>query len=175
MPSSSRSSLGEERHRRRAPPHRQAISRPLSRSSWNGVCKTPRIASYDYRIPHRHAPSTTFPCRRRSRFRVSRAPRSTPPCPPLDATMPPLGQQDPGEGGMDATTVTNLPKTPQLPVPVRVKQRIVKGEFIDFDGLLHDSLLPLRHSVSPSPSVSLRVMHKPSMAGGDTDRATETS
>ena len=94
------------------------------------------------------------------------------PCPPLDATVPPLdatvpllGQQDPGEGGMDATTVTNLQKTPQLPVPVRVRQRIMKGEFIDFDGLLHDSLLPLRHSVSPSPSVSSRVMHEPSMAG----------
>ena len=66
---------------------------------------------------------------------------------------------------MDGTTVTNLPKNPQLPVPVRVRQRIVKGEFIDFDGLLHDSLLPLRHSASPSPSVSLRVMHEPSMAG----------
>ena len=75
------SSLGEERHRRRAPPHRKAISRPLSRSSWNGVCKTLRIASYDYRIPHRHAPSTTFPYRRRSRFRISHAARSTPPCP----------------------------------------------------------------------------------------------
>ena len=78
------------------------------------------------------------------------------PCRPLDATVPPLGQQGLGEGGMDATTVTNLSNTPQLPVPVRARQRIVKGEFIDFNGLLHYSLLPLRHSASPSPSVFAR-------------------
>ena len=77
-------------------------------------------------------------------------------CRPLDATVPPLGQQGLSEGGMDATTVTNLPNTPQLPVPVRGRQRIVKGEFIDFNGVLHYSLLPLRHSVSPSPSVFAR-------------------
>ena len=82
-----------------------------------------------------------------------------------DATAPPLDQHDPVKGETDASLYANLLKTPQLPVVVTVRQLIVKGEFIDFDTLLHDSLLPSQYGVSLSPSVSLRVTHEPSVAG----------
>ena len=90
-----------------------------------------------------------------------RPPRSPDAAAPLD----PLDEQDAAEDGMDAPPDAGLPRVSQLPVPARVKQRIVQGEFTDFDTLLYDSPLPLRYGMSLSPSFSFRLSHDPSVAG----------
>ena len=54
-----------------------------------------------------------------------------------------------------------LPKAPlpqQPPLPEKVKQKILRGEYIDFDTLLPESLYPARHGLSPSPSFTLRLL-----------------
>ena len=73
-----------------------------------------------------------------------------------------------------AATLDVLPIAPQAapsvqqpPLPDKVKQRIVKGEYIDFDMLLPESLYPTRHGVSPSPSFTLRLSDDPASVEGD--------
>ena len=76
-------------------------------------------------------------------------------------------QQLPGteEDETDAPLPTNPQKVQLPPVPARVRQRIVRGEFVDFDILLHDSLFPARYSANASPSLALRVVHDQSTSG----------
>ena len=75
-----------------------------------------------------------------------------------------------GSGLADATaTVQPGPSTAsqpapcvqQPPLPDKLKQRIIKGEYIDFDTLLPESLYPARHGASPSPSFTLRLSNDP--------------
>ena len=65
----------------------------------------------------------------------------------------------------DAPPTTNPQRVQQRTVPARVRQRIVGGEFVDFDNLLHDSLFPARYGASASPSLALRVVHDRSTSG----------
>ena len=53
----------------------------------------------------------------------------------------------------------SIPPSPcrQPPIPPKVRQRIIKGEFVEFDTLLRDALFPARHGTSPAPSISFRV------------------
>ena len=57
------------------------------------------------------------------------------------------------------------PSTRQPPVPPKVRQRIVKGEYVEFDTLLRDALFPARHGTTPAPSLSFRVSHDESADG----------
>ena len=107
--------------------------------------------------PHAAAADISLP----SQGPAPRPPRGTDAAAPLD----PLDEQDAAEDGMDAPPDAGLPKVPPLPVPARVKQRIVRGEFTDFDTLLYDSLLPSRYGMTPSPSFSFRLSHDPSATG----------
>ena len=66
---------------------------------------------------------------------------------------------------LDAPPPTNPQRVQQPPVPARVRQRIVGGEFVDFDNLLHDSLFPTWYGASASPSLALRVVHDRSTSG----------
>ena len=73
-----------------------------------------------------------------------------------------------------AATLDVLPIAPQAapsvqqpPLPDKVKQRIVKGEYIDFDMLLPECLYPTWHGVSPSPSFTLRLSDDPASVEGD--------
>ena len=65
----------------------------------------------------------------------------------------------------DAPPPTNPQRVQQPPVPARVRQRIVGGEFVDFDNLLHDSLFPARYGASASPSLALPVVRDRSTSG----------
>ena len=66
---------------------------------------------------------------------------------------------------MDVPPPTNPQRVQQPPVLARVRQRIVGGEFVDLDNLLHDSLFPARYRASTSPSLALRVVHDRSTSG----------
>ena len=59
------------------------------------------------------------------------------------------------------------PSVQQSPLPDKVKQHMVKGEYIDFDMLLPESLYHARHGVSPSPSFILRLSDDPASVEGD--------
>ena len=59
------------------------------------------------------------------------------------------------------------PSVQQLPLPDKIKQRIVKDEYIDFDMLLPESLYLARHSISPSPSFTLHLSDDPASVEGD--------
>ena len=83
------------------------------------------------------------------------------PRPDADAAAHPSGRED-------AAVVTGA--SPQLtvrqpPVPAKVKQRILRGEFVDFDNLLPEALYPARHGASPSPSFALRLSTDPDTDG----------
>ena len=83
------------------------------------------------------------------------------PRPNADAAVHPSGRED-------AAVVTGA--SPQLtvrqpPVPAKVKQRILRGEFVDFDNLLPEALYPARHGASPSPSFALRLSTDPAADG----------
>lgn len=74
---------------------------------------------------------------------------------------------DPSHDGVHgATTTSHSIHTPAQhpPLPSKVKQRILRGEFVEFDSLLSDALFP-RHGTSPSPSFSVRVSSDPSSEG----------
>ena len=53
----------------------------------------------------------------------------------------------------------------QPPVPAKIAQRIIRGEFVDLDSLLHESLYPLRYGSTPSPSFSFRLVNDSSSTG----------
>ena len=53
------------------------------------------------------------------------------------------------------------------PLPDRMKQRILRGEYIEFDSLLPESLYPARYGASPSPAFTLRLSNDPSAETGD--------
>ena len=85
-----------------------------------------------------------------------------PPLPPL----PPPDQSQPTAQSTSASA-TSLPTPQQPPLPEKVKQKILRGEYIDFDSLLPESLYPARHGLSPSPSFTLRLSNDPTSAEGD--------
>ena len=57
------------------------------------------------------------------------------------------------------------PLVQQPPVPTKIKQRILRGEFVDFDALLPEALYPIKHGASPSHSFSLRLSTDPTTDG----------
>ena len=85
-------------------------------------------------------------------------PQTQPPPPPAVDPLP--------AAQLDATTSTS-PAPHQPPLPEKVKQKILRGEYIDFDTLLPESLYPARHGLSPSPSFTLRLSSDPASADGD--------
>ena len=93
------------------------------------------------------------------------------PRPDADAAAHPSGRED-------AAVVTCA--SPQLtvrqpPVPAKVKQRILRGEFVDFDNLLSEALYPARHGASPLPLVRAAPVDRPRRRRGNGDRAAKTS
>ena len=54
---------------------------------------------------------------------------------------------------------------PLPPVTPKMKQRIIKGEYIDFDQLLPESMFPSRYNTNASPSITLRLSSDPSSSG----------
>ena len=52
------------------------------------------------------------------------------------------------------------------PLPGRMKQWILRGEYIEFDYLLPESLYPARYGASPSPAFTLRLSNDPSAETG---------
>ena len=60
-----------------------------------------------------------------------------------------------------STASQPAPCVQQPPLPDKVKQRIIKGEYIDFDTLLSESLYPVRHGANPSPPFTLRLSNDP--------------
>ena len=72
--------------------------------------------------------------------------------------------ESPADGAL-ATGVTSPLTVQQPPVPAKTKQRILRGEFIDFNSLLPEALYPVKHGASPSPSFSLRLSTDPSTEG----------
>lgn len=91
--------------------------------------------------------------------------------PPLPPDTAPADEDTAGRSHSFAPdgSVTSDPALPtptrQPPVPAKVRQRILRGEFIDFDSLLPDALFPTRHGTSPAPSFSLRLSQDPSADG----------
>ena len=55
--------------------------------------------------------------------------------------------------------------TPLPPIPQKVRQRIIHGEYIEFDSLLREALFPAWHGTSPSPTLSFHVSHVDSAEG----------
>ena len=51
------------------------------------------------------------------------------------------------------------------PVPAKTTQRIIRGEFVEFDSLLHEALYPRRYGIPPTPSFSFRLANDPSSEG----------
>ena len=67
----------------------------------------------------------------------------------------------------DTHAVQSAPQAEHPPLPNKVKQRIIRGKYIDLDTLLPESLYPARHGVSPSPSFTLRLSNDPASTDGD--------
>lgn len=75
------------------------------------------------------------------------------------------------------TTVTSTPSLPastsasaqvqQPPIPDKVRQRILRDEYVDFDTLLPESLYPARYGVSSAPAFTLRLSNDTSAEDGD--------
>ena len=81
------------------------------------------------------------------------------------ATRHPRSHQDADPDPALAPGTLAAPLAVQQPaLPEKVKQRILKGEYIDFDTLLPEALFPARHGTSPSPSFTLRLSSDPSAA-----------
>ena len=86
---------------------------------------------------------------------------------PLAQNHPPPPQTTEGvsPAAKEDTAALTLPQAPPPLLPEKVKQKIFRGEYIDFDTLL---LYPARHGLGPSPSFTLRL-------SSDTDhRAAQT-
>ena len=84
-----------------------------------------------------------------------------PPSPPTDGAPPTV---------QEVTAALTLPQAPlpqQPPLPEKVKQKILRGEYIDFDTLLPECLYPARHGLSPSPSFTLRLSSDTTSTDGD--------
>ena len=64
-------------------------------------------------------------------------------------------------------TLPQAPLPQQPPLPEKVKQKILRGEYIEFDTLLPESLYPARHGLSPSPSFTLRLSSDTTSTDGD--------
>ena len=62
---------------------------------------------------------------------------------------------------------TTAPPVQQPPIPDKIKQRILRGEYIEFDSLLPESLYPARYGASPSPAFTLRLSNDTSADDGD--------
>ena len=77
------------------------------------------------------------------------------------------GRQSPHDDEVDpvAQGSTTSKGVAQPPVPAKIAQRIIRGEFIDLDSLLHESLYLLRYGSTPFPSFSLRLANDPSSTG----------
>lgn len=84
-----------------------------------------------------------------------------PPHAPVEGTSPTA------QGLTAATSTPTAPLTQPPPLPDKVRQKIVRGEYIDLDTLLPESLYPARHGLSPSPSFTLRLSSDSSSADGD--------
>ena len=77
----------------------------------------------------------------------------------------------------DAAVVTGA--SPQLtvrqpPVLAKVKQRILRGEFVDFYNLLPEALYLARHGASSSPLIRAAPVDRPRRRRGNGDRAAKT-
>ena len=79
------------------------------------------------------------------------------PSPDADAATHSSGRED----AAVMTGASLQPTVHQPPVQAKVKQRILRGEFLDFDNLLPEELYPARHGASPSPSFTLRLSTDP--------------
>ena len=100
------------------------------------------------------------------------------PPPPVDATVQPLqlpaipaiAEQMPADA--DTAVITRTIPAPATPpttppaVPAKLRQRILRGEYIDFDSLLPESMFPARFCTASTPSLTLRLSTEPS-SGGD--------
>ena len=86
------------------------------------------------------------------------------PPPPGDTTADRC--QPPSQPGAPPTA-SPAPVPPTVPLPEKVKQKIIKGEYIDFDTLLPESLYPMRHGTSPFHAFTLRLSNDPAAADED--------
>ena len=71
-----------------------------------------------------------------------------------------LPSVNPGMDPQPADSVLVSGVEPARPVPLppvtpKMKQRIIKGEYIDFDQLLPESMFPSRYNTNSSPSITL--------------------
>ena len=81
-----------------------------------------------------------------------------------------LPSVNPGMDPQPADSVLVSGVEPARPVPLppvtpKMKQRIIKGEYIDFDQLLPESMFPSRYNTNSSPSITLRLSSDPSSSG----------
>ena len=72
----------------------------------------------------------------------------SPPSPaPVAAATAPAG----ATAGSETEVAAPSSAVQQPPLPEKIKQRILTGEYIDFDSLLPEALYPARYGASPSP------------------------
>ena len=76
---------------------------------------------------------------------------------PVAAATAPAG----ATAGSETEVAAPSSAVQQPPLPEKIKQRILKGEYIDFDSLLPEALYPARYGASPSPAFTLRLSHDP--------------
>ena len=82
---------------------------------------------------------------------------------PVAAATAPAG----ATAGSETEVAAPSSAVQQPPLPEKIKQRILKGEYIDFDSLLPEALYPARYGASPSPAFTLRLSHDPAAEEGD--------
>ena len=79
---------------------------------------------------------------------------------------------DPQTDATDSTARTPARSTATLtvqppPLPDKVKQRILRGEYIEFDPLLLEYLYPARYGASPTPAFTLHLSNDPAADAGN--------
>ena len=64
------------------------------------------------------------------------------------------------------TPAPSIPPTTPPAVPTKLRQRILRGEYVDFDALLPESMFPARFFTTSTPGLTLHLTTEPS-SGGD--------
>ena len=140
-------------------PHRRLVSREQSSASYGGAYET-RL-----RRAVQSGPQAT----------ADQSPDNISLPSPTPGTTSDTTQQHSATAGFStslaapasASASSAPPPVQQPPIPDKVKQRILRGEYIDFDTLLPESLYPARYGASSTPAFTLRLSNDTSAGDGD--------
>ena len=72
-----------------------------------------------------------------------------------------------GGGSTSAAPARAATTVQQPPIPDKIKQRIVRGEYIDFDSLLPEAMYPARYGAKHTPEFTLRLLQEASIEEGE--------